>query len=185
MHRLFFGLEIPAAIRQRLLQVPTPVAGARWQRDDQFHITLLFLGDVESGRAVNARAAARDLPLEPFELDVHGLGSFGPPHNPRHVWAGVQPLNPIAVMHEALAARITGLGFTPEKRGFRPHVTLARFGKQPGSVAALLDEYQSCSFGSFTVSDFVLFESKRGDQGSVYSVVERFGLMKTRQGSSP
>lgn len=180
MHRLFFGLEVPAAIRQRLLQVPVPVAGARWQRDDQLHITLLFLGDVEPDRAVDARAAARDLPLEPFELEVHGLGSFGSPLNPRHVWAGVQPQTAIAELHAALAARMTGLGPLPEKRDFRPHVTLARFGKQPGSVAALLDEYQDCSFGSFTVSYFVLFESRRAEHGSVYSVVERFGLTKTR-----
>ena len=47
MRRVFFGLEIPAEIKQRLLQVRAEVAGARWQSVEQVHLTVLFLGNLE------------------------------------------------------------------------------------------------------------------------------------------
>lgn len=176
MRRLFFGLEVPAGIRQRLLQVQAPLSGARWQRDEQLHITLLFLGDVEPGRVPGVCEAARSVPNEPFAIDVLGLDCFGQPHNPHHLWAGVQPLNPVAALHATLVTRMTDLGFIPDNRAFCPHVTLARFGKQPGSVKTLLADYRGVSFGASGVSEFVLFESQRGENGSTYTVIDRFAL---------
>lgn len=176
MRRLFFGLQVPAGVRERLLQVSAPVSGARWQSGEQLHITLLFLGNVEPGVADTACEAARDLPVAAFDLEVRGLGCFGQPHSPRHLWAGVQPLDPIAALHDALTARMTDLGFVPDNRAFCPHVTLARFGKQSGSVETLLADYQDVLFGKVAVSEYVLFESHRGEHGSVYSVVDRFPL---------
>lgn len=176
MSRLFFGLEIPTDIKQRLLGVIAPVSGAKWQRPEQLHITLLFLGDVEQGRIEGLCDVARDLPVEAFELEVTGLGCFGQPRSPRNLWAGVQPPEPVAALNGALKTRMAGLGITPESRPFRPHITLARFKKQRGSVEALLDDHRDSAFGQFAVSEIVLLESSQGRNGSVYSVVERFPL---------
>ncbi|MEX2476706.1 RNA 2',3'-cyclic phosphodiesterase [Marinobacter sp.] len=176
MRRLFFGLEVPADIKQRLLRVNAPVPGARWQSPEQLHITLLFLGNVEPERVSQACEVVRTLPAEPFDLNVAGLGCFGQPHNPRHLWAGVQPLESIAALHETLKSSLITLGFSPDNHPFCPHITLARFGKQRGSVRALLDSHHDSVFGHSAVTDFVLFESHRGSKGSVYSVVERFPL---------
>jgi len=40
MPRLFFGLEIPAQIKARLLEARAEVSGAKWQSVEQMHITL-------------------------------------------------------------------------------------------------------------------------------------------------
>ncbi len=176
MPRLFFGLDIPADIKRRLLRVNRPVAGAKWQSPDQLHITLLFLGSVEQDRIAGLCDAARDLPVEAFGLDVTGLGCFGQPWSPRNLWAGVQPPGPVATLHDTLRARMAGLGFVSESRAFRPHITLARFKKQRGSIEELLDDHGDSAFGHFAVSDVVLFESDQGRRGSVYTVIERFPL---------
>lgn len=177
MHRLFFGLDVPADIKQRLLGVNAPIYGAKWQSLDQLHITLLFLGKVEPDRIAALCDAARDLPVEAFELDVIGVGCFGKPWSPRNLWAGVQPPDPVAALHWALRSRMAGLGFAPESRSFRPHITLARFKKQRGSVEGLLDDHGDSAFGHFAVSDVVLFESSQGRGGSIYTVIERFPLL--------
>lgn len=180
MSRLFFGLEIPTDIKQRLLGVIAPVSGAKWQSPEQLHITLLFLGDVEQGRIVGLCDAVRGLPVEAFELEVTGLGCFGQPRSPRNLWAGVQPPEPVAALHGALKTRMAGLGIAPESRPFRPHITLARFKKQRGSVEALLEDHRDSVFGQFAVSEILLLESNQGPSGSVYSVVERFPLADPR-----
>ncbi|RBW48594.1 RNA 2',3'-cyclic phosphodiesterase [Marinobacter sp. F3R11] len=174
MRRLFFGLEIPAHIKARLLKARAEVSGARWQSAEQMHLTLLFLGDLEEECLPAVCEAARHIRPVPFELSVTGLGCFGPPSAPRVLWAGVRPEVPVASLHGAIKSKMDGLGFTTEGRAFRPHITLSRFRRQPGSVESLLADYEGREFGVFQVDEFVLFESRQGAEGSVYTVIERF-----------
>lgn len=176
MRRVFFGLEIPAEIKDRLLQVRAEVTGASWQSVEQMHLTLLFLGNIEEALLLAAREAARDISLAAFELNIVGLGCFGQPRAPKHLWAGVESEAPVIGLHSAIKNQVERLGIQTERRTFRPHLTLARFNRQPGSVEHLLTEYRETMFGSFQVDEFVLFESQPGPVGSVYRVLERYPL---------
>ena len=51
MHRLFVALRPPAVVRQQLLAAMQGVPGARWQDDDQLHLTVRFVGDVDRHQA--------------------------------------------------------------------------------------------------------------------------------------
>ena len=184
MPRLFFGLEIPPAIKTRLLRVQSPVPGARWQSADQLHLTLLFLGAVDEGQVPALCAAARSVQRAPFWLAVSGLGCFGQPARPRNLWAGVAPAEPLGTLKEALKNRIGNPAPDAEREVFRPHITLARFKRQAGSVEALLAEHGDAAFGHFPVDEFCLFESSQGSSGSAYSVLERFGLGETDTASA-
>ncbi|SNC75944.1 2'-5' RNA ligase [Marinobacter sp. es.048] len=177
MPRLFFGLELPPEIKDRLLKIRSEVPGAKWQGAEQLHITLLFLGAVSQENLEAVAGSARDIKSEPFLLDVAGVSCFGQPQRPKNLWAGVQPEEPVAALNKTLVARMEKLGFGVERRVFRPHITLARFKRQAGSVEPLLVEYGDFRFGQFQVTEFVLFESKPGRAGSVYSVIERFPLL--------
>lgn len=176
MPRLFFGLEIPPRIKARLLDVQVPVTGARWQSPEQLHLTLLFLGAVDDEQVPAVRAAARSVRQLPFRLTVSGLQCFGQPERPRNLWAGVTPAGPPGTLHDALESMVCSLGRDPERRAFLPHITLARFKRQAGSVETLLAEHGDAVFGDFPVDEFCLFESAQGRSGSVYSVLERFPL---------
>lgn len=176
MPRLFFGLEVPPETKGRLLQVRSAVSGAKWQTAEQLHITLLFLGRVEENAASAVCESAREILMEPFFLSVAGLNCFGQPRRPRNLWAGVQPVAPVASLYAALQGRMVSLGFATEVRTFRPHITLARFKGQAGSVEGLLAEHGESVFGQFPVKEFALFDSKPGPAGSVYTAIERFPL---------
>lgn len=177
--RLFFGLEIPESIKQRLLSIQQPVAGARWQKAEQLHLTLAFLGSVEAQQLPNLCHASRNLPVKAFDLTVAGVGCFGHPDCPKNLWAGVQPEAELAQLHGALNQRLAASGFGSETRTFKPHITLARFKNAPGSVADLLRGPEALVAGSFTVNRFALFESAQGRHGSIYRVLERFPLVAT------
>lgn len=180
MLRLFFALEIPQPVRQKLLRVRAPVPGARWQTDAQLHLTLLFLGNVSAEAVPDIRRALQRLTQTRFELEVRGLECFGQAATPRNLWAGVAPEAPLQQLQAELKQRLDPLGFDFEKRPFRPHITLARFKQQRGPVQGLLDEHDQTGFGAVPVNDCVLLQSTQanveGRQGSIYTVVERFPL---------
>lgn len=175
-HRLFFGLEIPEPIKQRLLSIQRPVTGARWQCAEQLHLTLLFLGNVNADQLADVRNAARNLPMERFDASVAGIDCFGRPERPMNLWAGVQPVDRLTALHEVLNQRLALYGLGEEQRRFRPHITLARFRREAGSVLDLLDIHKNFHAGAFPVERFALYQSAQGSNGSVYTVLDRFVL---------
>ena len=148
MRRVFFGLEIPAEIKNRLLQVRAEVAGAKWQSVEQMHLTSLFLGDIDEECLLAVREVA-------------------------------QPEAPVVSLHSAIQNQVESLGLHTERRAYRPHLTLARFEREPGSVEHFLDQYRETLFGTFQVDEFVLFESEQSCAGSVYTVLERYPLSRS------
>jgi len=67
MHRLFVAIRPPPFIRQLLLAATGGISGARWQTDDQLHLTLRFIGEVDENVAHDvddALAAIRDSPVD-------------------------------------------------------------------------------------------------------------------------
>lgn len=176
MPRVFFGLELPEAVKQPVLQLQTPVRGARWQQAPQLHLTLVFVGQVAGARLPELIRAGAGVRMAPFELALQGLGTFGSAQHPRNLWAGVVPEAPVAALHRQLSQALLQAGFSVEQQRFRPHVTLSRFRRDSGSVQPLLDAHAGTVFGRWSVTGFVLFGSTPGPQGSVYTVLERFRL---------
>lgn len=179
MPRLFVGLEIPANVKAQLLRVAGEASGldgARWQTAGQLHLTLLFLGDVADERVPEVIASLDGLLLPAFDLEVCGLGCFGPASAPHNLWAGIGPEAPVAALHRELRTRLERLGFAFESRRFRPHITLARFHRRRGSVETLLANWRGSGFGGFPAAVVSLFQSTLRPEGSEYTVIKRFPL---------
>lgn len=174
--RLFFGLELPDALKARLLSVQQPLEGARWQQPEQLHLTLMFLGSVQESQLGLVQSAAKSLPVKPFNLSLLGLGCFGEPERPNVLWAGLEPSERLDALQRALSQRLVARGFEEEARRFLPHITLARFSQPSGSVRSVLTTYRDYSAGTMPVNFFSLFESDLTPEGPVYTVLDRFAL---------
>src|SRR5947209_19294935 len=93
--RTFIAIDPGAAIRNALIAVQHNLAkdatDVKWVEEDNLHLTLLFLGEVQDRelvgicRAVEKGAATQS----PFAMQVTGIGCFPNPRRPRIVWAGV------------------------------------------------------------------------------------------------
>ena len=57
MHRLFVALRPPPDIRDALVDAMDELPGARWQDEEQLHVTLRFIGEVDHHRAQDIAAA--------------------------------------------------------------------------------------------------------------------------------
>lgn len=124
--RLFFALWPDDAVRRRVAKLARqlPVHGGRTLHPDDFHITLVFLGQVGAERLACVERAADAIRGEPFTLCLDRIG-FWP--RPRILWLGSDeaPI-PLRGLVKGLQQGLSGCGFTPEKRPYAPHVTLAR-----------------------------------------------------------
>ena len=176
MHRLFVAIRPPVEIRNRLLDLMEGVAGARWQDEDQLHLTLRFIGEVDARAADDVAAALGTVRHPRFQIALDGLGKFGSRGRVNALWAGVRPHDQLAHLHRKIDQALVRAGLEPERRAYLPHITLARFGRDTSGLDPFLDRHAGLSGDPFEVAHFALFESELGHSGAVYSIVERFSL---------
>lgn len=176
MHRLFAAIRPPRHVRERLLGLMGGISGARWQSDDQLHLTLRFIGEVDHHAADDVATALRSIRHPPFTAALDGLGTFERRGRPEVVWAGVGPLEPLKALHQKVDQACVRAGLEPERRAYHPHITLARLGRDAGPPDALLATSGGISGEPFTVSSFGLFESDLTPAGAIYTIVERYSL---------
>ncbi len=156
MHRLFVALRPPPPIRSALIDVMGGVPGARWQDDDQLHITLRFIGEVDRHRA--------------------GVGQFDRRGMVDTLWVGVRPHDQVAALHRKVDQAVQRTGLPPEGRAYIPHITVARFGRTCGAIDGFVANAAAVMGMRFTVEHFMLFESTIGSDGARYDAIERYRL---------
>ncbi len=154
----------------------------RWVRLDGLHVTLRFLGPTpeEQLSAVGAAVAAAAATAAPFEIRIHGGGAFPGASRPRAVWLGVTAGEPeLAALAANLDAALEPLGWPPDERPFRAHLTLARSDgvARARDVVARLEELAAELDVAWRAERLVLFESHTGRGAAVYEALreERFG----------
>jgi 2'-5' RNA ligase len=176
MHRLFVALRPPVPVRQQLLGLMHGVAGARWQDDDQLHLTLAFIGAVERPLAEDVAAALGRVDGPRPRVALGGAGSFGRKGRPHSLWIGCAPDPALVQLQQRVARALTLAGAAPEARAFHPHVTIARLSGSAGPVEAFLAARRGATFPPFTAEAFLLFESELGQGGASYEAVARYPL---------
>lgn len=176
MHRLFVALRPPRSMREALLATMGGIEGARWQDDDQLHLTLRFIGEVDRHVAEDVAAALGSVSHPSFSLRLDGIGSFDKRGRADSLWAGVTPHAEVRSLHAAVSRALTRAGIPPEERAFVPHITLARFSRRPVAMAALPMERLWPPPIEARFDYFLLFESQLGASGPTYSAIERYSL---------
>src|SRR4051812_49629661 len=90
MHRLFVAIRPPEAIRDLLIDAMDDSADFRWQTDEQLHVTLRFVGEVDRPIANDLADALGGIRADRLELRISGVGRFAQ-RNSGALWAGVEP----------------------------------------------------------------------------------------------
>lgn len=174
MHRLFVAIRPPASVRAGLLALMQGITGARWQDDDQLHLTLRFVGEVDRHQADDLAAALAAVRFSPFAVALSGVGCFDRKGHVHTLWAGAQPRDSLAQLHQKVDRACVRAGLLPDERSYFPHVTLARFGRTAGPIDGFMARHAGLASTPFSVEDFALFESHLGQAGPTYHMVERY-----------
>jgi 2'-5' RNA ligase len=174
--RLFFALQPTLVQAETLVARVAPLVRELYGQPTpatNVHATLSFIGAVEEERVVALRAAASHVRSPRLELDFDALDYW---EKPGILCSTAAENESARDLSTALADAASAAGFTPDRKPLRAHLTLAR--KVRRDVARNFE--WPCALAPLIMrcENFVLMESRRGDAGSTYSVVDSWPLDK-------
>lgn len=181
--RLFVALAIPREVKETLAalrgELEPGLPALRWVRPEGIHLTLAFLGEVAENRLETIRTALAGClgELAPMELETEGVGVFPHLRAPRVFWVGIpRPPAMLPRLQRQVEEALAGLGFQPEGRAFRPHLTIGRFRRslrrnELGLLETVLERDVRRPFGLIPVQRLSLFRSTLLPAGAVYEEV--------------
>lgn len=176
MHRLFIAIRPPEQIRDLLIDAMDDTPEFRWQEEEQLHLTLRFIGEVERPTANDLADVLTTVRIPRFEIRIRGVGRFEQ-RNSGALYASVDPKGPVSALAAKLERACQRLGLEAERRAFHPHITLARWkGRRTREVEAFLQRRAGLSSSYFEVAEFILFESRLSRHGAHYEEVASYML---------
>lgn len=179
MHRLFVALRPPPQIRAALIAATGAVPGARWQDDEQLHLTLRFIGAVDTHQADDIAVALAGVVAPTPVVRIEGVGTFDRRGRVDTIWARVAQSDALAALHRKVDQALARAGTPPDTRRYLPHVTLARVTRGTLDTAALarwLADHAALATPDFACPHLTLFESVLGGEGAHYEAVMRWPL---------
>jgi 2'-5' RNA ligase len=175
--RLFVALDLPVAAREALLAFAGAAADhAVWRPvgPDALHVTLAFLGarpasDVEVIERIVAGEAGARVPL------ALGGALLLPPRRARVLCAELEdPDGALAAVQARVGAALAEAGvYTPEKRPFRAHATVARLRPRARPPRAVEVAPRPLAFDGEAVT---LYVSRLHPAGARYEALARATL---------
>jgi len=181
--RLFIAVDPSAEMAARAGRIIERLRAAdveaAWVEPARMHLTLHFLGDEVDDADLHRICLAIDeaaATVPPFRVACAGVGVFPDARRPRVAWLGVREgAADLIALQAALAARLDPLGFPPEARGYRPHLTLGRFRSgrgraDPGNaaLAAAIEAVGPADGGATTIQRVCLYESRLSRDAAAY-----------------
>lgn len=177
MIRLFAALPIPESIGTALAPRQDGLDGARWRPPESLHVTLRFYGELREDIARDLDGELAAIAGRPFEISLEGAGAFGDGGDIHAIWAGVAPSPELVRLAKACETAGRRVGLRPERRTYRPHVTLAYLRHaDPVKVAQWIQANNLLKSPPIRVERFALYSSFLAREGAHYRVEAAYPL---------
>ena len=167
-------LERISTLQKRLIMTG---ADLKIVEPQNIHITVRFLGNITTIMADKVFNEMKKVRFAPFNIEINGLGAFPNLRYSRVIWAGItagsEQLKSVFVQ---LEPRLRDLGFTPDSKGFSPHLTIARVrsGRNKIQLANFITENGNFRFGNTRANCLRLKKSSLKPNGPIYSTLKEF-----------
>jgi len=146
-------------------------------KPQNMHITIRFLGNIIPTMTEEIYSIMKKIQFKPFTAHIVSLGAFPNPNYARVIWAGIyQGAEQLKFIFNQLEPLLQGLGFTPDPKGFSPHLTIARIRSARNKVqlAKFITENANYEFGTIKVQTLRLKKSDITPSGPIYSTIREF-----------
>lgn len=184
---MFIAVELPEIVKGALGDIQTALqksgADAKWVSPENIHLTIKFLGSVETGKikAIADILHKTFAKTKAFPVTLSRLGAFPQMHAPRVLWAGLDDTTHTLKDNALqLDSALSQIGLPKEARAFRAHLTLARL-RTPRNKATLIEEMNKAQNDFrkilFNIDNVTLFESKLSPKGPAYSIISQIKFL--------
>ncbi len=144
---------------------------------ENIHMTVRFLGDITLNMADKVFEEMKKVEFTPFDVQIRGVGVFPSLSNPRVVWAGISKgADQLRNVFSQLEPRLQSLGFTPDPKGFSPHLTIARVrsATHKAELAEFIQKNAEFNFGTVKAEYLRLKRSELTPKGPIYSTLKEY-----------
>ncbi len=183
--RTFISIPLPSEIleefRRLISHMKSVDSQIKWVRPESIHLTLKFLGGVESQKLPHIFQAVEMscTNFEAFPLKIATQGAFPGFKRPRVFWVGV--IDPsgkkLGELQAAIEKSLVPLGYSREKRAFKPHLTVGRV-KHPQPMPEVVKAFLDYQFPAmeFTAAEVHIMKSQLTREGAIYTVQKSIKL---------
>ncbi|MEW6528297.1 MAG: RNA 2',3'-cyclic phosphodiesterase [Candidatus Micrarchaeota archaeon] len=135
--------------------------------NENIHITIKFLGEVDSKKIQKIEQQLRTVEYPAFNVAIEGIGAFPNKQHARVIWARCKTQELVEFANEINKA----LPEFPSEQ-FVGHITLARIKKM--DMKQFFEKYQKWKFGDFKVENFYLMASELSPSGAKHHVIAEY-----------
>ncbi|WP_346861394.1 RNA 2',3'-cyclic phosphodiesterase [uncultured Draconibacterium sp.] len=151
-----------------------------WVPEDQFHLTLRFIGNTTREQLYELVDRFEILMDEykSFELQITGAGYFNSKGQPRVLFVKIADSVALQKLAASIESNVTAVGFQQELKAFRPHLTLGRIKhlKNKNRFILHLDDLEETEYQKVNVTSFILYQSILRAEGPIYKTIKIFEL---------
>ncbi|NLE06432.1 MAG: RNA 2',3'-cyclic phosphodiesterase [Crenarchaeota archaeon] len=150
---------------------------AKFVDPENIHITIRFLGEIPVTMTPKIHEQMEKTQFKPFTIKISGLGVFPNINYPRIIWVGIsQGADQLQHIFSQLEPNLQKLGFSPDKKGFSPHLTIARIRSAAGKqqLLSFLQKNIETDFGEINAISLRLKRSQLTPQGPIYSTLKEY-----------
>lgn len=180
--RLFIGAEIPTFLKEPIagLRTSSSFPSARWTKEENLHVTLLFIGNVREEILMNVMALFREgyRTCHPIILSSARYVLAPKPEAPRMIWMRFGRSESFSTIVKHSQDWIQQIQPLPQqRRNPVPHITVARLDP---SLASDLYLPAPPAVPSWTIKKLTLWKSEMTVHGAMYTPLETFSLHHRR-----
>jgi 2'-5' RNA ligase len=170
--RTFVAIEIPQEIRVKIHALGGKIPGRLSRMAiDNIHITLLFLGDINSEQLAKVQRAIATINVKPFSIAIKGISYFGG-REMHTIFANVTDDGQTKAVYLELSELLLSFGIKVEhSREYIPHVTIARVKEGNADTREFIGRNSGQEFGEFNVSAICIKQSVLSEKGPVYTTL--------------
>ncbi len=176
--RTFISVELPQSDDvKRMADTLRDIPGVRITPFNQLHITLCFLGDVDTDRipriCSELQRTFRD--TEGFHVTVKGIGAFPNKRNAHIIWMGIEDEGRLSSCASMIGRTLKRIGISYDGKEFTPHITIAR-AKDGVDITGIANGYASTEFLSFECTSINVMKSVLRPGGAEHSIISSIPL---------
>ncbi len=175
--RVFISIPVPdTAPLKGILGDLKGTDGVRPSPENQMHLTMKFIGDVDDRKVPRIAEAVRKAVegIPPFEIVLMGAGAFPNARNARVVWIGAEPADTLKRIADGIGENLSGIRF--DDKPFKSHMTVGRC-VSTKDMSGFVSKYKGMEFTSFECGEVLVMRSELGPKGAKHTVLERIPLV--------